>query len=104
MELSLAVISEPTLTKLELAEFLFEKIGLNKREAREFIDAFYEGIANELGDGRNVKISGFGNFEIRTKPARPGRNPRTGQVVAIPQKRVIIFKPSGLLKNRINKG
>jgi integration host factor subunit alpha len=104
MELSFDSIDSTTLTKLELADFLFEKIGFNKREAREFIDAFFENIIKELAEGRNVKISGFGNFETRDKPSRPGRNPRTGQAVLIPQKRVLIFKASGKLKNLISKG
>ncbi len=104
MELSLDSIDSPTLTKLELAGFLFEKMGLNKREARDFIDAFFENIISELAEGRSVKISGFGNFETRDKPSRPGRNPRTGQAVLIPQKRVLIFKASAILKKRINKG
>jgi len=104
MELSFDSIDSTTLTKLELADFLFEKIGLNKREAREFIDAFFENIIKELAEARSVKISGFGNFEKRDKPSRPGRNPRTGQAVLIPQKRVLFFKASEKLKNLINKG
>ena len=104
MDLSFDSIYSPTLTKLELADFLFNKIGLNKREAREFIDAFFESIIYELSEGRSVKISGFGNIKTRDKPSRPGRNPRTGQAVLIPQKRVLIFKASEKLKNLINKG
>ena len=103
MELFFDSIDSPTLTKLELADFLFEKLGFNKREAREFIDAFFENIIKELAEGRNVKISGFGNFETRDKPSRPGRNPRSGQSVLIPPKRVLVFKASGKLKARINK-
>jgi sulfate adenylyltransferase subunit 1 len=80
-----------------------EKLGFNKREAREFIDAFCESIIYELAEGRDVKISGFGNFETRDKPSRPGRNPRSGQSVLISPKRVLVFKASGKLKARINK-
>jgi integration host factor subunit alpha len=102
MELLFDSIDLPTLTKLKLADFLFEKIGFNKREAREFIDAFFESIIYELAEGRDVKISGFGNFEVRNKPARPGRNPRTGESVTILSRRVITFKAGGQLKEKIN--
>ena len=102
MELSFDSIDLPTLTKLKLADFLFEKIGFNKREAREFIDAFFDLVVSQLVDGRDAKISGFGNFEVRNKPARPGRNPRTGESVTIPSRRVVTFKASGALKEKIN--
>ena len=79
-----------------------EQIGLNKREAKDFIDAFFDLIGSQLVDGQDAKISGFGNFEVRTKSARPGRNPRTGEPVTIPPRRVITFKTSGQLKEKIN--
>jgi integration host factor subunit alpha len=80
---------------------LFEQIGLNKREAKDFIDAFFDQITNQLVEGQDVKISGFGNFEVRTKVARPGRNPRTGEVVTIPSRRVVTFRASGALKEKL---
>jgi integration host factor subunit alpha len=104
MNVSFDSIDSLTITKLELTALLFEQIGLNKREARDFIDYFFESIIFELLQGRPVKISGFGNFELRIKPSRPGRNPRTGRQVVIPQKKVIVFKPSTLLKQRFIKG
>ena len=101
MELSFDSIDTPTLTKSELAVMLFEQIGLNKREAKDLIDAFFDRITNQLVEGQDVKISGFGNFEVRTKVARPGRNPRTGEVVTIPSRRVVTFRASGALKEKL---
>jgi integration host factor subunit alpha len=86
MELSFDSIDTPALTKAQLAKLLFEQIGLNKREAKDFIDAFFDLIVSQLVDGQDAKISGFGNFEVRTKSARPGRNPRTGEPVTITPK------------------
>jgi integration host factor subunit alpha len=102
MELSFDSIDTPALTKAQLAKLLFEKIGLNKREAKDFIDVFFDLMVEELVEGRDVKVSGFGNFEVRSKGARPGRNPKTGQDVTIPPRRVITFKASGQLKEKIN--
>jgi integration host factor subunit alpha len=101
MELSFDSIDTPALTKSELAAMLFEQIGLNKREAKDFIDAFFDQITNQLVEGQDVKISGFGNFEVRTKVARPGRNPRTGETVTIPSRRVVTFRASGALKEKL---
>ena len=78
MEISFDTLDTPALTKAQLAEMLFEQIGLNKREAKDFVDAFFEAINVELANGCDIKISGFGNFEVKSKSARPGRNPRTG--------------------------
>jgi integration host factor subunit alpha len=103
MELSFDTLDTPALTKAQLSAMLFDQLGLNKREAHEFIDAFFDMLFNELVEGQEVKISGFGNFEVRNKSARPGRNPRTGEDVIIPPRRVITFKASGLLKIQINK-
>ena len=101
MELSFDSIDTPALTKSELAAMLFEQIGLNKREAKDFIDAFFNQITNQLVEGQDVKISGFGNFEVRTKVARPGRNPRTAETVTIPSRRVVTFRASGALKEKL---
>ena len=103
MELDLDSLDTTALTKAQLADALFDQLGLNKREANEFIDAFFGQIMSALIQGHEVKISGFGNFEVRNKAARPGRNPRTGEPVPIPARRVITFKAGGLLKSKINK-
>ena len=103
MELSFDTLDSPALTKTQLSAVLFDQIGLNKREANDFIDAFFDMLFNELVGGRDVKISAFGNFEVQNKTARPGRNPRTGEEVSIPPRRVITFKASGLLKVEVNK-
>ena len=104
MEISFDSLDTPALTKAHLSEMLFEQLGLNKREAKEYIEAFFDLIAAHLVEGQDVKISGFGNFEIRSKSARPGRNPRTGEPVPIPPKRVVTFKASAILKEQINAG
>jgi len=101
MQLSFDSLDTPALTKADIALLLFDQIGLNKRESKDFIDAFFELIVTELVAGRDVKISGLGNFEVRTKNARPGRNPRTGELVPISARRVITFKASGILKEKI---
>ena len=75
MEISVESLETPALTKAQLAELLFEQIGLNKRESKDMVDAFFDLIVDSLIQGQDVKISGFGNFQIRTKAARPGRNP-----------------------------
>ncbi len=87
-----------TLTKAELSELLFEKVGLNKREAKELVDTFFEEIRLALANGDTVKLSGFGNFQLRTKPQRPGRNPKTGQEIPISARRVVTFHASQKLK------
>ena len=89
------------LTKAQLAELLFEQIGLNKREAKEMVDAFFEQISQALVGGDEVKLSGFGNFQIRTKAPRPGRNPRTGEAIPIKARRVVTFHASSKLKEQI---
>jgi integration host factor subunit alpha len=68
-----------TLTKAELADLMFEKVGLNKREAKDMVESFFEEIRMALERGDSVKLSGFGNFQLRNKPQRPGRNPKTSQ-------------------------
>jgi integration host factor subunit alpha len=88
-------------TKAHLAEILFEQIGLNKRESKDMVDAFFDLVAEALASGTDVKISGFGNFQIRTKAPRPGRNPRTGESVAIEARRVVTFHASPKLKEAV---
>ena len=88
-----------TITKNSLVNLLHDEVGLNKREAKEFIETFFEVIKLELENGNDVKISGFGNFNLRDKAARPGRNPKTGEDVTISERRVVTFK-SGLKLRR----
>lgn len=101
MEFSVESLETPALTKAHLAELLFEQIGLNKRESKEMIDAFFEFISQCLIEGKDVKISGFGNFQIRTKAPRPGRNPRTGEAIPIGSRRVVTFHASHKLRDQI---
>ncbi|GAB4168006.1 MAG: integration host factor subunit alpha [Wenzhouxiangellaceae bacterium] len=90
-----------TLTKADLANALFEEVGFNKREAREFVDAWLELISLSLESGEQVKLSGFGNFQLRDKGERPGRNPKTGKEVPISPRRVVTFKPGQKLRTRV---
>ena len=95
---ALAMIETPTLTKAELAELLFEKLGLNKRESKDMVEAFFEIVHETLVSGDDVKLSGFGNFNIRRKASRPGRNPRTGEAIPIKARNVVTFHASHKLK------
>jgi len=101
MEISVDSQETSAVTKAQLADLLFEQLGLNKRESKDMIDAFFDLIAARLVDGSDVKISGFGNFQIRTKAPRPGRNPRTGEAIAIDARRVVTFHASHKLKDQI---
>ncbi len=101
MEFAVDSLETPALTKARLAELLFEQIGLNKRESKDMVDAFFDLVGNSLIDGDDVKISGFGNFQIRTKAPRPGRNPRTGEAIPIEARRVVTFHASHKLKEQI---
>src|SRR5439155_19799901 len=91
-------IETPTLTKAELSELLFERLGLNKRESKDMVDAFFDLIQKTLLSGDDVKMSGFGNFNIRRKAPRPGRNPRTGEAIPIKARSVVTFHASHKLK------
>jgi integration host factor subunit alpha len=91
----------PTMTKAELAELLFEQVGLNKREAKEMVDTFFNEIRDALERGVSVKLSGFGNFQLRDKPQRPGRNPKTGEEIPISARRVVTFHASQKLKSMV---
>ncbi|MHB1512339.1 MAG: integration host factor subunit alpha [Acidiferrobacter sp.] len=90
------------LTKADLAEALFLELGLNKREAKDFVELFFEKICETLGQGETVKLSGFGNFDIRKKGRRPGRNPKTGEEIPIAERRVVTFRASHKLKERVD--
>ena len=89
------------LTKADMAESLFNELGLNKREARELVDFFYEDLRAALSSGEQVKLSGFGNFDLRDKNQRPGRNPKTGEEIPITARRVVTFRPGQKLKARV---
>jgi integration host factor subunit alpha len=93
-----------TLTKAEMAEMLFERVGLNKREAKDMVETFFDEIIEALSLGKSVKLSGFGNFQLRDKPQRPGRNPKTGEEIPISARRVVTFHASQKLKEQIDSG
>lgn len=90
-----------SLTKADIADRLFDEVGLNKREAKEFVDSFFEAVRNALEEGENVKLSGFGNFQLRDKNQRPGRNPKTGEEIPISARRVVTFRPGQKLRARV---
>ena len=89
------------LTKAEMAEHLFEKLGINKREAKDLVETFFEEVREALESGEQVKLSGFGNFDLREKNERPGRNPKTGEDIPIKARRVVTFRPGQKLKSRV---
>ena len=90
-----------TLTKSDIVEDLNNQIGLNKREAKELVDSVFDTIKESLINGEEVKVSGFGNFQLKDKTARPGRNPRTGEDVEITARRVVTFKSGQKLKEKV---
>jgi integration host factor subunit alpha len=91
-------LETPTLTKADLAELLFDRLGLNKRESKDMVEAFFDLVHGTLVQGEEVKLSGFGNFSIRRKAPRPGRNPRTGEAIPIKARDVVTFHASHKLK------
>ena len=101
IEIAVDSLETPALTKAQLADLLCDQIGLNKRESKDMVDAFFDLISRSLVDGEDVKLSGFGNFQIRTKAPRPGRNPRTGEAIPIGERRVVTFHASCKLKEQI---
>ena len=96
-------MTDGALTKADLAEKLYEELGLNKREAKELVELFFEEIRFALENNEPVKLSGFGNFELRDKSQRPGRNPKTGEEIPISARRVVTFKPGQKLKARVEE-
>ncbi len=104
MEFALESMESPALTKAALADLLYDNIGLNKREAKDMVDALFDILTERLVSGDDVKITGFGNFQIRSKSSRPGRNPRTGEPVAIEARRVVTFHASPKLKDQVQLG
>ncbi|HEX6018188.1 MAG TPA: integration host factor subunit alpha [Burkholderiaceae bacterium] len=99
LPVAVPTLQTPTLTKAELAELLFERLGLNKRESKDMVEAFFELVHGTLVSGQDVKLSGFGNFNIRRKAPRPGRNPRTGEAIPIKARHVVTFHASQKLKS-----
>ncbi len=91
------------LTKANMAENLFEELGLNKREAKELVEVFFEEVRLVLEEGEEVKLSGFGNFILRDKGQRPGRNPKTGEEIPVTARRVVTFRPGQKLKSRVEE-
>lgn len=96
--------TEKTMTKADLVEMLFKKTGLTKRQGKVLVDAFFAEISAALESGRPVKLSGFGNFQLRDKAERPGRNPKTGEEIAITARRVVTFHASQKLKDAVTNG
>ena len=94
-------MADGALTKAEMAERLFDELGLNKREAKELVEQFFEEVRLSLESNEQVKISGFGNFDLRDKKQRPGRNPKTGEEIPIKARRVVTFRPGQKLKARV---
>ena len=88
-------------TKADFAERLFDELGLNKRESKELVEFFFDEIKDSLDHGEQVKISGFGKFELRDKSSRPGRNPKTGEEIPITARRVVTFRSGQKLKARV---
>ena len=92
------------LTKADLAERLFTKFGISKRDSKLIVEAFFEEVRLALESGDQVKLSGFGNFDLRVKNQRPGRNPKTGEVIPISARCVVTFRPGQKLKSRVEVG
>ncbi len=89
------------LTRADMAESLFNELGLNKNEARELVNSYFEELTASLAVGKQVRLSGFGNFDLRDKNERPGRNPKTGEDIQITARRVVTFRPGQKLKDRV---
>ena len=97
-------MSEKTLTRMDLSESVFREVGLSRNESADLVESVLEKISASLVSGEQVKISSFGTFSIRQKNARVGRNPKTGEEAPIPPRRVLTFRPSHLMKERVSEG
>ena len=97
-------MSETTLTRMDLTEAVFREVGLSRNESSELVDSVLQHISDAVVRGEQVKISSFGTFSVRDKNARVGRNPKTGEEVPISPRRVLTFRPSHLMKDRVAKG
>jgi integration host factor subunit alpha len=91
------------ITKADIAEKLFNDVGLNKREAKDMVELFFEEVRADLEQGHHVKLSGFGNFTLRDKSERPGRNPKTGEEIPITKRRVVTFRAGQKLKAKVEE-
>ena len=97
-------MSEKALTRMDLSESVFREVGLSRNESADLVESVLEKISASLVSGEQVKISSFGTFSIRQKNARVGRNPKTGEEAPIPPRRVLTFRPSHLMKDRVSEG
>ena len=97
-------MSEKTLTRMDLSESVFREVGLSRNESADLVESVLEKISESLVSGEQVKISSFGTFSVRQKNARVGRNPKTGEEAPIPPRRVLTFRPSHLMKDRVSEG
>lgn len=97
-------MSEKTVTRMDLSEAVFREVGLSRNESADLVEAVLKHMSDALVDGEQVKISSFGTFSIRSKAARVGRNPKTGEEVPINPRRVLTFRPSHLMKDRVADG
>ena len=97
-------MSEKTLTRMDLSESVFREVGLSRNESAALVESVLQHVSNALAEGETVKISSFGTFSLRSKTARVGRNPKTGDEVPISPRRVLTFRPSHLMKDRVAKG
>ncbi len=93
-----------TVTKADIIEAIYEKVGFSKKEAADLVEMIFDLIKDTLAKGEKIKISGFGNFVVRDKKPRTGRNPQTGEAIKITQRRVLTFKPSQVLRSNVNTG
>ena len=92
-----------TITKADLIDCIYDQVGLNKTEARDLVETFFEEISQSLVNGENVKLSGFGGFILRDKSSRPGRNPKTGEVIPVTARRVVTFRSGKKLKQQMDR-
>jgi integration host factor subunit alpha len=97
-------MKKPTLTRADLSEAVYQDIGLSRSESAQLVEQVLDTMSDAIVDGQNVKVSSFGSFIIRKKGGRIGRNPKTGQEVPIEPRRVLTFRPSQILRDRINAG
>jgi integration host factor subunit alpha len=91
------------MTKADIIEAVYDQIGFSKKETAEIVELVFETMKDTLAEGDKIKISGFGNFVVRDKRARPGRNPQTGEAITISERKVLTFKPSQVLKSALNE-
>lgn len=96
-------MAQKTVTRADLAEAVYQTVGLSRTESAELVERVLEMISDALVQGETVKLSSFGSFQVRSKNQRIGRNPKTGEEVPILPRQVLVFKPSNVLKSRINK-